>query len=60
MGIEDRAALIQMSICKQYFSDEWEIDFDSIFDDNFLNLFHEFILFLIEFGEFVYHINELF
>lgn len=49
-----------MSISEQYFPDEWEIDFDSIFDNNLLNFFHKLVLSSVKFGQSIYQIYHIF
>ena len=50
MRVEDWAALIEVGVGKEYFSDEGIVDFDFIFYDDFFYLFHERVLFFIHFG----------
>ena len=60
MGVKNRAALIEMSICIQYFSNKRIVDHNPVFDDYLFHFFHKLVLLFILFGQFVHKINHLF
>ena len=59
MGVKNRAALIEMSIGIQYFSNIRIVDHNPVFDDHLFYFFHKLILFFILFCQFVHKINHL-
>ena len=60
MGVKNRAALIEMSICIQYFSNKRIVYHNPVFDDYLFHFFHKLVLLFILFGQFVHKINHLF
>ena len=60
VGVEHRAACVEVGVGEKYFSDERVIDFDSVLYDDFFNFLHEFELFLAQLDQSVYHINQFF
>jgi hypothetical protein len=48
MRVKDSTSLIEMGVGIKYLADEWEIDFDSILKNYFLNFLHQLVLFLAQ------------
>jgi hypothetical protein len=57
--VEHRAALVEVGVREEDFSDEGEVDFDSVFDDHLFYFLHQLVLLLVQLDQAVHQIDHL-